>query len=95
MKKLISLRLMAIVLVFGLQFFCNGCDEILIYEGEDWHLGALRVCDIDGNTYKTVRIGDQWWMAENLKTTKYSNGDLIGTTTPATLNISGSIFLCL
>ena len=28
-------------------------------------------------------------MAENLKTTKYSNGDLIGTTTPATLDISG------
>jgi uncharacterized protein (TIGR02145 family) len=28
-------------------------------------------------------------MAENLKTTTYSNGDLIGTTTPATLDISG------
>jgi uncharacterized protein (TIGR02145 family) len=28
-------------------------------------------------------------MAENLKTTKYRNGDFIGTTTPATLNITG------
>jgi uncharacterized protein (TIGR02145 family) len=28
-------------------------------------------------------------MAENLKTTKYRNGNLIGTTTPATLDISG------
>jgi uncharacterized protein (TIGR02145 family) len=28
-------------------------------------------------------------MAENMKTTKYLNGDLIGTTTPATLDISG------
>ena len=33
--------------------------------------------DIDGNSYAIMKIGNKLWMVDNLKTTKYQNGDTI------------------
>lgn len=37
------------------------------------------VTDYDGNTYNTVKIGDQCWMKENLRTKHFANGTSIPT----------------
>jgi len=45
--------------------------------------------DVEGNHYAVTQIGDKYWMAESLKTTKYNNGDAIPTTDTPTKDISG------
>jgi uncharacterized protein (TIGR02145 family) len=79
--KSIKLSIILVVCLVSTTILFTVCDE----KDPDRTAPALNgfsgetgtVTDIDGNVYKTVKNGDQWWLAENLKVTHYRNGDPI------------------
>jgi uncharacterized protein (TIGR02145 family) len=58
----------ASVILILLFLFIQSCEK---------EKGYKSITDIDGNVYHSIIIGTQVWMIENLKTTKYCNGDPI------------------
>jgi uncharacterized protein (TIGR02145 family) len=80
MKPKIWIFLIAIIgVVLMFEISCKKNND----ENNNTPLETGTVTDQEGNVYKTVKIGTQWWMAENLRSRKYRNGDTIqnGTTT--------------
>ena len=67
-------------LVVGTTYYIRAyaINEIGIeYGGEielNYNWGVIQVQDYDGNWYNTVKIGDQIWLKENLRTTHYPDG---------------------
>lgn len=60
----------------GLLFMVfTACDKIDDTGGDFQGEGTVK--DVDDNVYNTIKIGNQVWMVENLKTTKYNNGSEI------------------
>jgi len=69
--------MLRLVFLFTLVIFTAGC--VTEPSGIDIVLrkSAGTLTDIDGNVYRTIKIGNQWWMAENLKVTRYRNGRVL------------------
>jgi uncharacterized protein (TIGR02145 family) len=70
MKK----KYLLMIPLFILLFSCASNQEVDVIEEE---IINEIVTDADGNVYTTVKIGNQTWMVENLKTTKYNDGSPI------------------
>lgn len=58
------------VILLSIIFIISGCSK-------QTDVLSDTMTDIDGNVYKTVKIGDMIWMAENLRVTRYRNGTSI------------------
>ncbi len=68
MKKKNRIWILSLAIIGVFLTFITSCEE------EDANDSIGTVTDIDGNSYKTVTIGTQIWMTENLKTTKFNDG---------------------
>ncbi len=72
------------------HFRIKAVNSLGIAYGNDIKFSTI-LTDIEGNNYNVVNIGSQIWMQENLKTSRYNNGNLIVTTFSPALDISNEV----
>jgi uncharacterized protein (TIGR02145 family) len=70
-----NLKLPRFLLALAIGTMLSACEKP--FDPLDEFACGDTVTDIDGNDYKTVRIGSQCWFAENLRTARYRNGEPI------------------
>ena len=63
-----------LLLVLPISLILLSCNNDNLVNNNDDNFNWGSVTDIDGNIYKTIKIGKQEWQAENLRTTKYNDG---------------------
>ncbi len=69
-----ALKYILMIIIVGLPLTECSTDSPV---DPDEKFAVESMSDIDGNVYRTVRIGTQRWMAENLRVTHYRDGTAI------------------
>lgn len=70
------MRTIKLILAFSFLAFLTSCKED-DQEPITCAVDENTIQDLDGNCYEIVKIGEQFWMAENLRTTKAKDGSII------------------
>ncbi|MBN2165156.1 MAG: hypothetical protein JW717_02655 [Marinilabiliaceae bacterium] len=71
--KIKNFYYLVLLLITSVSYFgCEKENEKPFSDGYEYSGGTIS--DIDGNTYDTIVIGTQTWMAQNLMVTKYIDG---------------------
>jgi uncharacterized protein (TIGR02145 family) len=80
-KSIISIKkinfFVSVLVIFGSEFVIGQSKDSVSFNSK---IEYGVVSDKEGNSYKTVLIDNKTWLAENLRVTKYKNGDPIETT---------------